>query len=436
MAVLEAGDLVRGLAFASGIGLCLGALALAASGLTRALRRFVPERLPYVFRQGLANLHRPANQMLAVMLALGFGAFLLGTLVLVQANLLRDLRVDDAARPNLVFFDVQPDQRADVAARVRAAGATPGAPVPIVPMRIQSVKGRAAADALGEAADAEASRARWALRREYRSSYRDALTRSERLVAGSWWKPGAWRGRGSEPVPISIADTLARELEVGLGDPLVWDVQGVSVASRVASIREVDWARFEPNFFVVFPEGPLADAPQSYVTLARLADPAARARLLRDVVAAHPNVSALDLSQVQQAVETILERAALAIRFMALFSLAAGAMVLAGAVAASRWQRVREGALLRTLGATRRQVIRILLTEYACLGLLSAAAALLLASGAAWALVRFAFDGRFAFPALPLAALGSGVVLLTLLVGLWGSAEVVRRAPLEVLRAE
>jgi putative ABC transport system permease protein len=233
-----------------------------------------------------------------------------------------------------------------------------------------------------------------------------------------------------------VGDTLARELEVGLGDTIVWDVQGVPVASQVASIREVDWARFEPNFFVVFPDGPLAEAPQSYVSLTRVADSTARAGLQRQVVEAHPNVSALDLSQVQQAVESILDRAALAIRFMALFSLAAGAVVLAGAVASSRTQRVREGALLRTLGATRRQLLHILFAEYASLGLLSACTAILLATGAGWALVRFAFDGRFALPAGSLLGLGGGVLVLTVVVGLWGSTDAFRRTPLEVLRTE
>jgi putative ABC transport system permease protein len=437
LAVLQAGRVVPGLAFAGGIGASLGVLALAALILTRGLRRVFPARLPYLFRQGLANLYRPANQTLAVILALGFGAFLLSTLVLVQANLLRDLRVDGGAtRPNLVFFDIQPDQRADVEAAIRKAGATVGPAVPIVPMRIQSVKGRAVAETLGAAQDEEASRARWALRREYRSSYRDAAAPSERIVAGAWWAPGEWAGRRDGPVPISVGDTLARELEVGLGDTIVWDVQGLPVASQVASIREVDWARFEPNFFVVFPDGPLAEAPQSYVSLTRVADSAARAGLQRQVVEAHPNVSALDLSQVQQAVESILDRAALAIRFMALFSLAAGAVVLAGAVASSRTQRVREGALLRTLGATRRQLLHILFAEYASLGLLSACTAILLATGAGWALVRFAFDGRFALPAGPLLGLGGGVLVLTVVVGLWGSTDAFRRTPLEVLRTE
>jgi putative ABC transport system permease protein len=437
LAVLEAGRLRDGLGFAAGVGAAVGALALASVLLVRGLRRFFPHTLPYLYRQGLANLYRPANQTLMVVLALGFGAFLLSTLLLVQHNLLRDLRVDqDEARPNVVFFDVQPDQLADVEALVRKRAPLLGDPVPIVPMRLQSVKGRPTADALA-ADDEKARSARWALRREYRSSYRDSPTASERVVAGAWWRPGEWKGRADgEPVPISVEAGLAREIGVGVGDEVIWDVQGVLVPSRVASLREVDWARFEPNFFVLFPEGPLDAAPQTDVLLSRVDDPAQRALLQRAVVQAHPNVSTLDLTQVQAAIESILDRVVLAVRFMALFSLAAGAVVLIGAVAASRYQRVREGALLRTLGATRPQLVRILFAEYAVLGALAAVAALLLSTLAGFALVRFVFDGRFSVPAPAMLALVLGVMVLTVVVGLAGSTEAWRRPPLEVLRAE
>ena len=436
LSVIQAGRPAFGFAFAGGASVAILGLWLAAFALVRGLRRFFPRRLPYVYRQGLANLYRPANQTLMVVLALGFGVFLLATLILVQHNLLRELRVDrGATRPNLVFFDVQPDQQDDVRARVTAVGPLTAPVVPIVPMRIHSLEGRPVAELL--AIEDESKRPeRWALRREYRSSYRDAPVPSERLVAGAWWRPGEWKGRAGAPVPIAVESGLARELRLELGDEVVWDVQGVTIATRVACLREVEWARFEPNFFVVFPEGPLDDAPRSDVLLARVEDATARGRLQRDVVEAHPNVSTLDLAQIQRAIEGVLDKVVLAIRFMALFSLAAGALVLAGAVAASRYQRVREGALLRTLGARRPQLVRILLAEYAVLGVLSAGAALLLATAAGWALVRFVFEGSFALPGAELAALVASVVLLTIVVGLGGSTEVWRRPPLEVLRAE
>ena len=208
----------RGLAFVAGVAVALGLLALAAFLLVRGLRRFFPSRLPYLYRQGLANLYRPANQTLLVVLALGFGVFLLSTLLLVQHNLLRELRVDrGASRPNLVFFDVQPDQeRGRRGARARGGTA-------------HLAGGADRADAHPVAEGARPPRScwrsrttrqrpeRWALRREYRSSYRDAPADAEKVVAGAWWRPGEWKGRapGETPVPIALDANLARELRLG-----------------------------------------------------------------------------------------------------------------------------------------------------------------------------------------------------------------------------
>jgi putative ABC transport system permease protein len=354
----------------------------------------------------------------------------------VQQNLLRDLRVDGRRdRPNLVLFDVQPDQRAAVEAALRKEGLPVRPLVPIVPMRLQSVKGVPVAQLLAtSSASDESTRGRWAFRREYRSTYRDAATASERVTAGAWWRPG--EGKGAAVAPVALDTGVARELKVRVGDEIVWDVQGLAVPTRVAALREVDWARFEPNFFAVFPEGPLDAAPQTFVALTRVDDAEQRGRFQRRLVEAIPNVSALDLAQVAQAIEGILDRVSLALRFMALFSLGAGGLVLVGAVAASRAQRVREAVLLRTLGATRRQILRVLLAEYATLGLLASAAAMVLAIGAAWALVHFTFDSRFTLPGLGLLGLGAAVVLLTVTVGLFGSTDLFRLPPLEVLRAE
>jgi putative ABC transport system permease protein len=447
LASVQTRSLGVGAVFAAVIGLVLLLLWLSARGLAQGVRRWAPGRWPYVWRQGLANLHRPANQTAAVVLALGFGAFLLDTLFLVQHNLLRDLRPGGSAdRPNLVLFDIQPDQRAPVAAAAREAGFATTTPVPIVPMRILSVKGVSAAALLARApARRDAPRAEgpspWTVRREYRSTYRDATTASERVVAGSAWGSGEWRGRpaggpGQPPLPISMETGVAEELEVGVGDEIVWDVQGLALATRVASLREVEWARFEPNFFVVFPEGPLLEAPQSFLTLSRIDDANARARFQRRIVESFPNVTAVDLSQIQRAVEGIVSRVSLAIRFMALFSLAAGAAVLAGAVMASQKQRLREGALLKALGATRAQVLRVAAAEYAALGGMSAAAAAVLSMAAAWGVVRYIFEAPFAVATPPLLAMAAGVVVLAVAVGLASSAETFHRPALEVLRWE
>ena len=430
LAAIQVGSLRQGAIFSAGAAVAVLVLWAASWALVRGTRRWVPGGWPYLWRQGLSNLHRPANQTVTIVLAIGFGAFLLGTLILVQLNLLQQLRVSGGpSRPNLVLFDIQPDQLSTVRRELRDAGLPAAAAAPIVPMRIASVKGRPVRAMLGDTATTGA----WALRREFRSTYRDTLVASERLVSGRWWEPGA---RAGDRPGISMETALAEELGVGVGDEIVWDVQGIQLPTRVTSLREVDWARFEPNFFVVFQPGSLEDAPQTLVTLTRVESPAARGTLQRRLAEELPNVTTLDLSVVQEALERLVDRVVLAIRFMAAFTLATGTLVLVGALATSRFQRIREGALLRTLGATRAQLFRIVVAEYVALGTMAATVAALLSAAAAWALARWVFEGGFSPQPLPLAALVLGVVGLTVLVGLLNSREVIRRTPLEVLRGD
>lgn len=444
LTAVQVGTWRTALYFSLGIGGAVAALWLASLGLTRAVRRWNPARWPYVWRQGLANLHRPANQTTTVVLALGFGAFLLATLYLVQHNLLRQLELSGGdERPNLVILDIQPDQLAPAESLLKADRLRVEGPVPIVPMRISAINGRPVLRTGDDSVEVDSTsgaggpgsqrRAGWAVRREYRSTYRDTLVSSEKLVAGKWWSsPGT---PPVPPYPISIEVGLASELSVTLGDTITWDVQGLPIVTHITSMREVNWARFEPNFFVVFEPGVLERAPQSALLLTRVDDPAARGRIQRRLVERFSNLTAVDISNVQAAVEKLVGQVTLAIRFMALFSLITGAVVLAGAVATSRYQRVREGALLRTLGATQGQILRVVAAEYAALGLIAAVAGLGLAIAAAWALARWVFESPFGVPA-SVGGLGILVVVGTALMGLLNSRDVVRRAPLEVLRGE
>lgn len=449
LAAVQVRDPLRGAIFAGAAGAALLILWLAALGLVRGLRRWFPSHLAYIWRQGLANLYRPANQTVLVVLALGFGGFLLTTITVVQQNLLSSFNLDRSPdRPNLVFFDIQPDQLAGLETMLRSDSITFRAAVPIVPMRILSLKGRPVAELLGDTTSKESGDGdrpgRWALRREFRSTYRDTTVASEKVLTGKWWNqlkasPLASRGLGyttTDTVPISVESGLAGELGVAIGDAIVWDVQGLPVTSRITSLREVDWARFEPNFFVVFPPGPLDRAPQMLVTMARVSDPATLGRIQRRVAESFPNVTSIDQSLIQRTIEGIVDRVVLAIRFMAFFSLATGAVVLIGAVAASRFQRVREGVLLRTLGATRRQVTGILAVEYATLGALAGVVGVALATVAGWALMKWVFEVKFLMPFGSLLVLALGLMALTVSVGLWNSREVLRRSPLEVLREE
>jgi putative ABC transport system permease protein len=446
LATVQVGSLRLGAWFAGAAALALLVLWLASLAVIHVARRTTPRRWPYLTRQGLANLHRPGNQTVTVVVALGFGAFLLTTLFTAQANLLREFRIDsDGTRANFVLFDVQTDQRAIVDAAIAAEGLEPVPYTPIVPMRLSAVDGQPVGSVLAAGGrfvpDSLAGEDRgslWAFRREYRSTYRGSLGPSERVTLGRWFGPER-RGTGrsaADPVEISVEEGLAGELVVGVGDTLVWNIQGVELHSVITSLREVNWARFEPNFFVIFAPGALEDAPQSWVTLTRVTDPAARGRIQRVLAEQSPNVTSVDLGEIQRALESVISRVVMAIRFMALFSLATGGVVLIGAIATSRWQRVREGTLLRTLGATRGQVLRILSVEYAALGVAAAVVAASLAGVAGWALARWVFETSFVLPLVPMLGLAAGLVTLTTVVGLWSSLEVLERPPLEVLRAE
>jgi putative ABC transport system permease protein len=336
-----------------------------------------------------------------------------------------------ATTANIVFFDVQEDQQAGVDSLVRAGGTSVLQAAPIVPMRIASINGRAARDLLADTA--RGRRSAWPLRREYRSTYRDTLVASERVVAGTWYGTGAAAPEDTIP-PASFERELAGELGLSLGDVVTWDVQGVRVPTRVTSFREVNWARFEPNFFVVFSPAALRQAPKQFVLLGRSPSPAATTQLQRRVVARYPNVSSLDLTLIQRTIADIVSKVTVAIRFMALLSLAMGIPVLFSAVAATRRDRIREGVLLKTLGATRRQIGRIMLAEYAALGLLGSLIGVSLSIAAAWALTHFVFEASFR-PALPPAlVVAAATTLLAIAIGVLSGRDVFAETPMVALR--
>lgn len=230
---------------------------------------------------------------------------------------------------------------------------------------------------------------------------------------------------------------MAREeLNVGIGDTLTFNVQGRPVTTYVSSLRQVDWQRFGTNYFVVFPEGVLEDAPQMHVVLSRAPTQEASADVQGRVVQEYPNISAIDLSLLLSVFEDLFGRLAYVIRFMALFSVVTGLLVLAGAVVVSRYQRAEETVLLKTLGASRRTVLKIMTVEYLFLGSFAALAGLLLALGAAWSLSYFVFEGPFVAAPGTLVAAFVVVLAVTVGIGLWNSRGLYDRPPLDVLRAE
>ena len=454
-----------GLGFTGMLVVGFGVLAGLAQVVAWAARRFVPRSLPYVVRQGIANLHRPNNRTVLLLLSLGLGTFLILTLYLTRTTLLNQVDLaGEGARPNLLFFDIQDDQIEPF----KKIAAEQNAPViqsaPIVTMKISALKGRPVDELMREreaprstavapASDADkyderrtaagprgGSNGRGGPRlsggmlgREYRSTYRAKLSGTERVVAGKF---DGQVPPGAAIVPISVEESFLKNLQLTLGDEIEWDVQGVPVRTKVTSVRAVEWRRLESNFFVVFPEGAIEAAPKTFVAALRTASPAASAQTQRALVAAFPNISAIDLALILQALDSIFSKVAFVIQFMALFTVFTGVIVLVGAVLNGRYQRIRETVLLRTLGATRRQLVQIQLVEYSILGVLAAVVGGGLSVAGNALLAHFVFKIAPVAPPLLIIGAVAAAAAVTVVTGLVMGRGVTDYPPLEILRQE
>jgi putative ABC transport system permease protein len=434
MAIWRSPKWTSGVALAGGIAAVIGVLWLSASSLVWLARRSVQASWPYVLRQGVANLYRPANQTRAVVLSLGFGAFLISTLYLVQTNLLKQFDITAAkSRGNLVFFDVQDDQATGVDSIMRAQRVEVVNTTPIITMRIAKINRWTMSQMLDTTNPDSVKRATWALRREYRSTYRADTTASEKIIAGAWF--GITKAKPGEPeAEVSMEGSVTDDLGVKVGDVITWDVQGRLIPARVTSFRTVNWARLEPNFFAVFSPGVLDGAPKQFVVVGASPDARQSAVVQREAVARYPNVSAIDISLIQRTVQQIVDKVTLAIRFLALFSVAIGIPVLFSAVAATRSARIREGVLLKVLGATADKIRAILLAEYALLGALGALSGMVLSFGGAWAVMTFVFKQPFTPVVAPALGIAAIMLVLAVLIGLLGGRDVFKETPMAALR--
>ena len=431
IAIARTGEIDEGIGLSAAILGVVAALWVSASILSSGARRLIRGQWPYAVRQGIANLHRPANQTRPVVLALGFGVFLVTTLYLLQTNLLAKFTTTaEASAGNLLFFDIQDDQAPGVDSIVRAAGHDMLQRTPIVTMRIAAINGTTTRDLL---ADRRRRGGNWALRREYRSTYRDSLLAGETLIAGRALRTPTMQGADTLN-EVSIEQDVADDLGLQLNDTITWNVQGLMVPTVVTSFRIVNWARFEPNFFAVFTPPALEAAPKMFAFIADVPNENTLARIQRAVVDRYPNVSSIDLTMIKRTIDDIVNKVTVAIRFMALFSLAMAIPVLFSAVAATRRERMREGVLLKVLGATRKQIQRVMLAEYLLLGVLGSLTGAVLGIGGAWGLVHFVFDGQFTPVALPAVAIAMLMIALTVSIGLLTGREVFAETPMAALR--
>lgn len=407
----------------------LGAVLHVASALLIRLVRPLTRSRSFALRHAIVSLGRPGNQTRVVLLTVGLGAFFIVAIQHVQANLLNafSLELGDDS-PDMFLIDIQIDQETGVRALVDSRAIEPAKVIPVMRARVVGVAGRSIN--LEEYDDVR----RRGLGREFVITYRSHLEPNEVLQQGQLW---------SSPVPagampeVSIEEGIARR-GIGIGDRMRFDIAGRVVDARVSSIREVDWSEARNGgFMFVFRPGPFEEAPRTFIALVRAPrDPAARAALQRDLVAAYPNVSAIDVREIIRSIQGVVQNITLAVTVVGVIALASGMLILIGAVAMTRFQRHYEAAIYRTLGASTTRIMAMVAAEYGVLGTL---AGLLGAAGAvalSWAVTTRLFEMEWGWEpgiAVPGFAATAAIVLV---VGLAASVDVIVRKPLGSLRGE
>jgi putative ABC transport system permease protein len=383
-------------------------------------------------RQAVLHVARPGNQTRIILLAVGLGTFFILGVRALQVNLLQDFSVQVGENaPDMFLMDIQSEQREGLSALIDRENGAENAPklIPVLRARIVGVRGREVT-----LESYEDVRGRDGLSREFTITYRSNLEANEKLVDGTWW------GEGPAPAQpeVSIEESLRERFNIQIGDEMRFDVLGRIVSARVTSFREVDFRDFRAGgFMLVFRPGPFDDAPHSYIAAVRGGtDSGARTRLQGLIVSAYPNISVIDLREVLDTIRTIVDNVTLAVTVVGGLVLLSGCLILIGAVSMTKFRRVYEAAILKTLGASSRLIATMLLLEY---GVLGAIAGTVGAAGAivlSWAVARYGLD--LPWEPAPLLTIGGIVVTASAVaaIGVIASLDVLRHKPLSTLRAE
>ena len=431
VAAWQAGSLEVGLLLSGGFVATAWVLHLAGAALIRAIQPLAQAR-SFVLRQAVLRVARPGNQTRLILLAVGLGAFFILGVRSLQGNLLAefDIQMGEGA-PDMFLMDVQEDQREAVVEFLDQENGPEDPPVLIPVLRAQLV-GVDGQNVTLE--NYEAVRGRGRVSREYTVTYRAGLEDNETLLAGAWWPEAQVDGAPE----VSVEESIRNRLDLEIGDRLSFDVLGDIVTARVASVREVDFRDFRAGGFVfVFRPGSFAGIPHGYIATLRGPESVdVRAQAQADLVSRFPNLSVIDLSEVLNTIQALVRNVTLAVMAVGSLVLLSGILILVGAVSMTKFRRVYEAAILKTLGATGRLITAMLLLEYGVLGAIAGTVGGLGAIVLSWAVARYALD--MTWEPAPLLTL-VGIVATSALVaavGVVASLDVLRHKPLATLRSE
>jgi putative ABC transport system permease protein len=392
-------------------------------------------RIPsFSVRQGINSLYRPGNQTRIILMAVGLGVFFVVAVRSLQLNLRDELGVDlNNFRADMYLIDIQRDQRDGVEEILtKHIGGKPEI-IPTVRARIVRTS-----DAEANPDRAQANRGgnenRGMRGREYILTYRNHVEDFEQVTAGKFWDSAL--PEGAEP-EVSIEELMHNELGLNVGDAMTFDVQGRRIAARVTSIRRVDWRNARTGFLIVFRPGALDQAPTMFISAIKgPADNIARAQLQRELIDKFSNVSVIDVRDIIEVARGIVQNVSLAVSFVGGFVFLSGLLILIGSIAMTKFHRLYESAILKTLGAKKKLIVTTLLVEYGALGALAGLLGSAAAIALTWAVSEHALKIAWRFtPSVNLLGVGVAAALV-MLVGVLSSWDVMIRKPLGILRAE
>ncbi|MHA7130985.1 ABC transporter permease [Algoriphagus namhaensis] len=417
------------LGFTGFVVFAFGILWLVGQLIMWAVRKFLPISLQYTLRQSLANLYRPNNQTISLIATIGLGTAMISTLFFLQNLLLEEVRfADKDDQPNMLMFDIQSAQLDQVKAKILDRDLPILQEVPIVTMQISEINGVDKQE--NSELEDEERMSRWLYNREFRVTYRDSLIDTETMAEGQLRKyesPG-------DSIFVSFSKDFAEGQDIKIGDEIEFNVQGRPLKTYVGSFRNVNFGQVSTNFIVLFPDGVLDAAPKFHVLITKTKNDQESAAVQSEIVRAFPNISIINLGVIVETLEEILGKISFVIQFMAFFSIATGILVLISSLIISKYQRMRESILLRTLGASSGVVSKINTLEYFFLGTLASLSGILLSFGATWLLCEFVFEIQFRGAWLEGGLLYLGITGLTIILGWLNGRKIINQPPMEILR--
>jgi putative ABC transport system permease protein len=423
------GSMMMALGFAAFVVFAFGILWGVGQLIMWAVRKFLPISLRYSVRQALANLYRPNNQTISLIATIGLGTAMISTLFFLQNQLLAEAKfADKEDQPNMLMFDIQTAQLDDVKGKLLDRNLRIMQEVPIVTMQLNEINGIDKKE--NEELPEEEDYSRWLYNREFRVTYRDTLISSETLTDGELIPVGA----KGDSIFVSFEKGFAEGNGLKIGDEVEFNVQGRPIKTYIGSLRDVKFNQVSTNFLVLFPGGVLDQAPKFHVLITKTKNDREAADVQAEVVRAFPNISVINLGTIVETLEDILGKISFVIQFMAFFSIATGILVLISSLIISKYQRMRESILLRTLGADSGTVSKINTLEYFFLGSLASLSGILLSFLATWLLSAFVFEMEFR------PAWGAGLILylvitgLTIVLGWLNGRRIINQPPMEILR--